>query len=504
VVKISLIGLDIGTTGCKCTLFDLEGNIVCFSYEEYKTENPKPGYYELNPENVWNLVKTVIYNTINSYKGEPVTAICISSFGEAAVPVDSHGNVLGNSILYMDKRGSEQSIRLEKELGKRKVMELTGVPIHPMYTIGKIMWIKENMPDIFNKVWKFMLFGDFISFCLTGLAVIDYSLASRTMAFNVIHKKWEEKILRFARIKQDMFSKPCPSGTIIGNVKRDIAEELGIPQNALVVVGGHDQACAALGAGILSEGLAIDGIGTVECITPAFDKPVLNELMLKYNFNCAPHLKEGMYVTYAFNFTGGSLLKWYRDNFISQKEEITVKRKENIYALLDTKAPKIPTDLLVLPHFAGAGTPYMDTSAKGAIIGLSFNNKAPEIYRAILEGITYEMAFNMECLDKAGIKINKLRAVGGGAKSDLWLQIKADIMQCKIERLNVSEAGTLGTAIMAGVATGAFTSIEDASKKIVKVSKEFYPNTKFREKYIENYNRYKRVYKNIKDIYKND
>lgn len=498
---MSLMGLDIGTTGCKCTIFSCEGSVVSYSYKEYNTQSPKPGYYELDPRVVWDSVKNIIYNAVNSYKGEPVTAVCISSFGESAVPVDKHGNVLGNSILYTDKRGSSQCKELVEYLGKQTIMNLAGVSAHPMYTVSKIMWIKENMPDMYARVWKFMLFGDFISYCLTGIPVIDYSLASRTMAFNVVEKKWEGKILDAARIKQDMFSEACPSASVIGNIKRDIADELGLSKDTLVVTGGHDQVCAALGAGILTEGLAIDGIGTVECITPAFDRPVLNELMLEYSFNCAPHAQEGMYVTYAFNFTGGSLLKWYRDNFAVQQKELAWKEGKNVYALLDEQATKNPTNLLILPHFAGAGTPYMDTDAKGAILGLSFNNTASDIYRAMLEGITYEMALNIECLSKAGIKINTLRAVGGGAKSDLWLQIKADIMQRKVERLDVNEAGTLGTAIMAGVATGVFNSMEEATKQLIKVRKEFYPNLEFKEKYMENYERYKKVYESIKSIY---
>lgn len=498
---MALIGLDIGSTGCKCTIFSIDGKVQAFAYKEYNMLKPKPGHFELNPHTVWESVKSIIYNAVSKYKGEKITAISVSSFGEAAVPIDKDGNILANSILYLDKRGTKECSKIKKALGTKKIMQLVGLSAHPMFTINKIMWIKENMPEIYKNTWKFMLFGDFISYLLTGSAVIDYSLASRTMAFNVVKKKWEDEIFNAAGIDIDLFSKVSPSATIISGVKKQLAQELGLPSNVVVATGGHDQVCAALGAGIIESGLAIDGIGTVECITPCFDKPILNNQMLQNNFNCAPHVIDGMYVTYAFNFTGGILLKWYRDTFALYEKKIALEKNENVYEVLDKMASKKPTDILVLPHFAGSGTPYMDTSAKGAILGLDINTTSSEIYRSMLEGVTYEMALNMEYLQMAGININTLRAVGGGAKSDLWLQIKADIMQRKVERLSINEAGTLGTAILAGVATGVYKSLKEASNSLIKVKKEFYPNPKFKKVYEENFNRYKKIYKNIRNIY---
>jgi len=328
---MSIIGLDIGTTGCKCTIFGIDGNIASYSYSEYDTKSPQPGYYEIDPVEVWESVKKVIFNAVRSYRGERIKALSISSFGEAAVPVDKNGRVLANSIIYMDKRGSEECKIIETALGKEKIMQISGVSSHPMYTISKVMWIKKNTPDIYNRAWKLMLFGDFISFCLTGDPVIDHSLASRTMAFDIISKEWSDEILDAAKIDKKIFSKISPSGTIIGEVKKEIAKVLGLSDGVLVVTGGHDQVCAAVGAGILSEGMAIDGIGTVECITPVFNRPVINKVMLENKYNCAPFAKKDMYASYAFNFTGGSLLKWYRDTFALHQKEYYDLIGKNIY-----------------------------------------------------------------------------------------------------------------------------------------------------------------------------
>lgn len=497
---MALMGLDIGTTGCKCTIFDIEGNICSYAYKEYSIINSGQGLFELDPREVWEAVKLVIGISVQRYRGERITALCVSSFGEAAVPIDKNGNVLNNSLLYTDVRGTEQCERLSNLMGLQNIMQLTGLHAHPMYTINKVMWIKENMPQIYKDTWKFMLFEDFILYKLGNVSAIDYSLASRTMAFNVIRKTWEERVFDAAGIDRDIFSPAVASGSIVGTISSDIADELGLPQNVSLVTGGHDQMCAAIGGGIIKEGVAINGIGTVECITPAFARPIMNEQMLDNNFACVPHAKTGMYVTYAFNFTGGSLLKWYRDNFAKVEKMEAEKTGNNVYATLDLRAVKQPTKILILPHFAGAGTPYMDIAAKGAIIGLSFDVTDAHLYRAMLEGVTYEMMYNVECLGEAGITINELRAVGGGAKSDLWLQIKADIMGRKVVTLNVDEAGTLGTAILAGTATGVYKSIESAAGLLVKVKKEFYPDEKNHQVYQENYRRYKKIYNAVKDV----
>ena len=497
---MSILGLDIGTTGCKCTIFTETGITLSAAYIEYPVDTPAPGYYELNPLKVWNAVKTVIGSTAKAVAHDKPIALSISSFGEACVPIDKNGNILYSSILYMDERGSEQAARMEERLGRDKIMELTGVPCHSMYTINKVTWIKDHLPEIFNNTWKFLLYGDYISFMLTGQTYIDYSLASRTMALNVKTKKWESEIFNAAGIDMGYFSEPVPTAVTIGNIRGKIADELGLPKDLLVATGGHDQICAAVGGGITTCGNAIDGIGSVECITPVFNKPMLNRLMADGGYACVPHAIEGMYATYAFNFTGGSLLKWFRDNFAAAELDAARKSGKSVYSILDGKATGEPSGILVLPHFAGAGTPYMDTKAKGAVIGLDFSVTAGRLYRAMLEGITYEMLYNMDYLKKAGIEIHTLSAVGGGSKSELWLQIKADITGRKVIALEVEEAGTLGTAIFAGTAAGIYRSVNEAVSQLVKVRKEFYPDEKTHQIYLEYYEKYKKVYQSIKEL----
>jgi len=491
---VSLMGLDIGTTGCKASLFHEDGLLLSASYREYAMEQSGAGTYELNPLHVWEAAQRVIAEAVAAAPpGAPVRALSLSSLGESVVPVDADGRVMSNAILYMDPRGREQAAALERIVGNARTMAITGVPLHAMFTLPKVMWIKQCQPDLYKRVWKFMLFGDFIAYRLTGNCATDYSLASRTMALNIAGKRWDTDMFKAADIDMEKFPDLLPSGVPIGEVRKPVAAALGLPAATLVVMGGHDQACAALGAGILSSHQAVDGMGTVECITPAYAAPRLGPEMLKYQYNCAPHVIDGLYLTYAFNFTGGSLLRWYRDNFGQYAQEEARKQGVSVYDYLNAAAAADPTDLLVIPHFAGSGTPSMNPDAKGTVYGFTLNTRASQLYRALMEGITYEMRYNLECLKEAGIPVHSLRAVGGGAKSDLWLQIKADIMNMPIERLNVNEAGTMGNIILAGKASGVYRSYEEAVKTLVKPVRVFEPNRANQPLYTEQYERYKKL-----------
>lgn len=496
-----LLGIDIGTSSCKATIIDFEGNIKGQAYKEYSLVTSKPGWQEIDPNVVWSSVKEVIVKSCAQYKGDHIKAVSVSSFGEAATPIDHQGNVLYNSIIYIDTRGKEEAAYLKEKLGYEKILSITGASVHPMYTISKIMWLKKHMPELYKNTWKFLLFADFILFKLGAKPHTDYSLAARTMAFDIINKRWSTEILACAGVEIEKFGEPVQSGTVVGKISKSTAKELGLSSDLLLVAGGHDQPCAALGAGVIKNDIAVDGLGTTECITPAFDRAVISDAMARNSFACVPHVKKDMYVTYAFTFTSGSMLKWYRDNFGREYVEEATRLGVNVYSLMIEKTLKVPSHVFVIPHFAGAATPYMDTNAVGAIIGLNINTKAEDIFKAILEGITFEMMVNVERLSEAGVKVHEMRVVGGLSKSDVFLQLKADMMGRKVTTLNISEAGTLGVAILAGAACGVYKSLEDAVEKLVRKKKEFYPDSKMYNIYREKFEIYKKIYPAMKSIY---
>lgn len=497
---MAVIGIDIGTIGAKSTIFDDGGNVCGYAYKEYNLEVRDLGYYEINPTVIKETVKGVIAEAVKKYNNNNIKAICATSFGESMVFVDENDAVLCNSLIYMDKRGAEQCLRIEDKFTKAKIAQITGLLPHAMYSAGKMMWFNENEYNIFKRIKKCFFIADYILYTLGGEHYTDYSLASRSMAFDVLNKKWWNEMLAYIGIDERTLPKPVPTGSIVGTISSDIALETGLPQGVKLVIGGHDQITNALGAGVLEAGSAVNVIGAVDCITPAFSMNETNVSLAKYNFPCVPYINNELYVTYAFNMTGGSLLKWFRDNFSIDLVAAAKKTGVSAYDLLGNSMPSKPTNILVLPHFSGTGTPYMDVSSKGAILGLSFDVNRGQMYRALLEGEAYEMNLNLGCLEASGVTIDELRTVGGGSRSDLWMQIRADIMRRKVVCLNVEEAGTLGSAMLAGIATGVYTNLKEARNALVKIKKVYYPDINNGKIYKENYKKYKKLYKKVREV----
>jgi len=495
---MSLLGIDIGTTGCKATILDAGGTLLAQAYQEYFLISEHPGWQELDPEQVWQAVCRVIRQVAGTYRGEPVRAIGVSSFGEAVIPINREGLPLCNSMIYIDVRGGDEAAYLREQIGDKRALSITGTYIQPMYSLCKILWLKRNRREIFERTWKFLLFADYILFRLGAAAATDYTLAARTMAFDIVQKRWSEEMLDAAGLSPDQFGTPVQSGSAVGKIKQTMAEELGLPLNVLLVAGGHDQACAALGAGVIRPGLAVDGLGTTECITPAFPHPILTDKMADNHFASVPHVLPDLYVTYAFTFTSGSVLKWYRDNFAADFRMEAQRLGVDVYELMINRATATPAPVLVLPHFAGAATPYMDAGAKGAILGLSIETRPGDIIKGILEGITFEIMLNLERLETAGVVVDELLAVGGLARSASFLQLKADMMGKRITVLDIPEAGTVGVAMLAGMASGVYGNVTEAVAGQVRRSRSFFPDPYLHARYRERFEMYKNLYEALK------
>lgn len=497
---MAVVGLDIGSGGCKCTIFNEDGKVSALSFMEYELQSDGHGYYELNPNTVWEAVCHVCKSAISQHKGSDVKALCITSFGESGVLMNKSGQVLYNSLMYSDRRGEQQCQRLTDRLGAKTIMKKSGHSPHPMFSVSKLMWIKDNEPEIFNEADTFLQYSDFILYKLSNEKYIDWSLASRTMLFDVENKKWDSVLLEAAGLKEGMFAKPVQAGKIVATISRQAAELTGFPVGTALLLGGQDQVGAAIGAGILKLGQAVNGMGSVDCITPVFDKPIINSSMAKYGYACVPYALKDHYVTYAFNFSGGALLRWYRDKFAEHEKSDAEKKGCSVFEVLESMMPKEPTDILVLPHWQGAATPYMDIHSVGAIVGMDMNTDRYVLYRALMEGVAYEAKMNIDALAKAGIKIEHLTACGGGSRSNSWLQLRADIFNIPIDVLEFEEAGTLGAAVMAGVACGMFDDIEDGVQRLVRTKKTYTPNTRNHHRYIGSFSKYKKIYQHIKQI----
>ena len=470
-------GLDIGTTGCKLTVFDEKGNQLGKAYRDYPVKRAVSGH-ELDVSSIMDGVYEVLDEMTAQHTD--IAGIGVTSFGETFVLTDENGTPLHTAMLYTDPRGAEECAELTNKLGADKIAQITGLAPHEMYSISKLMWLKKHRPEIYAEARHAFLIEDYVVFHLTGKAQIDHSLATRTMAFDIRKLAWSEEIFGAAGIEISLMSKPVPTGTPAGKWN-----------NTVIVSISHDQVAAAVGAAAFDGSVAVDGAGTVECLTPIYDELPNIDAMAKGYFSVVPYVIPGKYVAYAFSYTGGALIAWCMENIANG---MTNEELENAYGKDE------PSGLLVLPHFAGAATPYMDTGSKGAMIGLTTATTSADIYRACMEGVAYEMRLNYEALGDSGIHFSKLNATGGGAKSRVWMQMKADVLNLPITALKTADAGTVGSAMLTGVAIGLFDGLKEAAHVMVQETETYYPRPEMHEEYTKIYERYKGLYNAVRPL----
>lgn len=490
-----LAGLDIGTTGCKISVFQTDGTMMGSLYRDYPVQRSHSAH-EVDAAAIWTAVQGLIAQAARDYPG--IAGVGITSFGESFVLLDERDAPILPVMLYTDPRGDEQSARLEQQIGREKLITITGLTAHSMYSLPKLMWVKENLPEVFQTVKRVCLMEDYIVYMLTGTVQIDYSLATRTMAFDIRKLCWSGEVLAAAGIDSSLFAKPVPTGTSAGCVRKEIADALGLNENTIIVSVSHDQVAAAIGSGVFDESATVDGAGTVQCTTPVFHSFDAAK-MAENNYCIVPFIKEGSYVTYAYSYTGGALVKWFVDNLAGFAVREAAEKNLNIYDYLEGEAEG-PTGILVLPHFAGAATPYMDGGSKGAFVGLTLSHTQQDLYRAIMEGVCYEMRLNQERLQQSGVTVAPLHATGGGARSRVWMQMKADVLNVPVKALATSEAGAVGSAMLVGVAVGAFSDLHQAASLMVRERETFCPREEVHAKYEAVYQRYKKLYEAVRPL----
>jgi xylulokinase len=395
----------------------------------------------------------------------------------------------------MDTRTGTENEWLAERFGAENLFNRTGMVLHTINTLPKLLWLQRHEPEIWKSATQFLLYEDFFLRRLSGKAAISHCLASRTQMYDLSTGDWADDILSECSIDRERLAPLAPgAGGVVGTLREDLARELGLNKKVQLVSGGHDQACAALGSGVTQAGLAMVSTGTAEVVEVAMDTPALDEALREGNISIYRHVVPGLYLAMTLNHSGGLSLRWYRDTFGRWEQEQAKATGHDAYDLLLADAPPGPTDLLILPHFSGSGTPLLDTSSKGAVLGLTFATTQATIAKALLEGLTFELRTNLDLLKQAGVAINELHAVGGGAKSSLWLQLKADICQVPLRIPQVTEAACLGAALLAGVAAGVYPDFGTAVAQTVHFQKRIEPQADRVAAYGERYELYRQVY----------
>ena len=483
------LGVDIGGTGAKCVAFDDHGAQLALSYIEYP--NP-PGKANLEPQVLSDSVVRVIRDCVQALPArDAVAAITVSSFGESFVPIDEHGAPLTDIIMYFANSGSGEFDELVRRVGEETFMRVARILPDASYSLAKMLYTLRTAE---RPVWKFLPIAAYVCYRLSGAVMTDVSLACRTLLYDVEKREWSRELLEASGVALDQLPDVCPTGTAVGFLRPEIAQALSLPENVRVVIGSHDQIVNALACGVCEHGDGVDVSGTCECIEPLFADIPGDFGFTKENFACVPYVDDAGYVTYAYNISGGAVVRWYRDQLAKHLSAQAKAEHVSVYDLLNRACPKEPTDVIVLPFLQGmGGTPDVRPNARGMFYGVTMETGLPEFYRAILEGLTFEMAYNLEKLEGFGVAPNRLYACGGGARSKVWLQIKADIWNREILPVKTEETGALGSAILGFAAVTGEKERLALAKKFVQLGEPMRPDAARVEVYREKFQLYKQL-----------
>jgi xylulokinase len=446
-----ILGLDVGTSGCKAIAFDSSWKAVASASRRYDLVGVGADGYEMDAEEVWQRVREAVAETCSRAGGAP-DALAVSAIGDVIIPLDAAGNPARRCILDFDPRGKDEIRGFLAGFGEERLFRITGMPPLHMNSLAKILWIRAHEPGVYRQVRRWATFEDFILSRLDAGSFVSWSMAARTMLFDLHRKTWSAEILAAAQLEEDALPRPVPSGQVIGGIGAGTARGLGLAPGAQVASGGHDVVCAAIGAGLdtLDTRTALDIMGTFELVIVLMKEPNLSQRMLRGMYPCYPAWKE--YLSLSLNFTCGSVVDWCRDLLAGPAGAGGAgDGYEELFGSADASRP---CGLLLLPHFSGTCNPAFNPDARGAVHGLTLNTSRRDLGQAVLEGLCYDLRSHVEGLRGAGIPIERLAVVGGGTRSDAWLQLKANVTGMEIARTEVSEASAVGAAALCATALG--------------------------------------------------
>lgn len=484
------IGVDLGTSAVKLLLMDEQGQIKNVVSKEYPLEFPQPGWSQQNPEDWRKAMMEGIPELLTGFRGTDVAGIGCGGQMHGLVILDENDHVIRPAILWNDGRTAKQVDHLNNEIGKERLSELTANIAFAGFTAPKILWVKENEPENFNKIAKIMLPKDYINYVLTGVHSCDYSDASGMLLLDVQHKRWSREMLDICGISENQMPKLFESYECIGTVKPEIATLLGLGENVKVAAGAGDNAAAAVGTGVVGEGgcnISLGTSGTVFISSRSFGVDQNNALHAFAHADGGYHLMGCM-------LSAASCNKWLMDE---------------IYQTSDYGAEQAPitqdklgeNHVYFLPYLMGERSPINDTNARGTFIGMTMDTTRADLTQAVLEGVAFAIRDSVEVARSLGITISSSKICGGGAKSPLWKQMIANILNAELECLESEQGPGMGGAMLAMVACGEYASVQEVCDKFVHVASTVKPEPELVEKYEKRYQQFKKIYPACKALF---
>ncbi|NNE99470.1 MAG: xylulokinase [Pyrinomonadaceae bacterium] len=481
------LGIDIGTGGSRAVLIDKTGTVLCSATAEHAPfASPEIGWAEQDPDDWWRAASEAIGKICleNPANAKRIAAVGLSGQMHGAVLLDDSGNVIRPAIIWCDQRTEKQGRKLTSEFGKDTLIELVSNPALPNMTLTKLLWVREHERDNWNNVAKVMLPKDYVRFRMTGKVATDVSDASGTLMLDVSKRKWSAEVISRLGINHELLPAVYESHELTGEVTENCAAETGLEAGIPVVAGAGDNAAGAIGMGTVGPGQTSVTIGTSGVAFTVIDKPKID---LKGRIHTFCHAIPDRWHLTGVTQAAGYSLKWFRDNFGAGKDYVElVSEAEEIEPGAD--------GLIWTPYLMGERTPHVDPNARASLIGLTASHTNAHVVRAILEGVAFSLKDCLEVFRELDLPIGRIRLGGGGAKSDLWRKIQADIYGQTVETIAAEEGAAFGAALLAGVGAGAWSSIDDASEKTIRVNRTIEPVRSTAETYASIFETYKRVY----------
>lgn len=497
-----ILAHDLGTSGNKATLYDFEGKLHSSLVYAYDTSYPGPNCVEQDPADWWKAVcisTRQLLEKAGIHKNE-VACITFSAQMMGCLLVDRDGNPLRNSIIWADTRAVRQEKFMQSVLSMEAAYKITGHRISASYSAAKMLWIKDNLPEMYNRAYKFLHAKDYIIFKLTGNMVTDYSDASGMNLFDINKKEWSDDIINAIGIKRDILPDAHASTDIAGTVSEKAAPEIGLLSGTPVVIGGGDGSCAAVGAGVVEEGRAYNVVGSSSWVALATENPIYDPWMRTFNW---VHLDPDLYSPCGTMQTAGYSLNWLKNTLCHMEVMEAGKQGVNPYAIIDSKVLNSPpgaNSLLFLPYLLGERSPRWNPDAKGAFVGLKMTSTKEDILRSVLEGVGYNLRVILEVFYNY-TQVNEVTVIGGGAKGKVWLQILADIWQKPVAIPEyMEEATSMGAAVCGGVGIGAFSSFK-VIHQFNKTKAVILPRAEYAEVYTKLFGIFNDTYQALEPIY---
>ena len=499
-----LMGIDIGTSSCKVALFDERGTVVGTASEEYPVYYPQSGYVEQNPEEWWEAVCKATKKCIEKsrIKAKQIVGIGVDGQSWSAIPIDECGNVLMNTPIWSDTRSAEICKQMNDKLGERTIFDLAGNTLQAPYTTGKILWYKENFPEMYQNIFKILQSNSFIVYRLTNKISQDKSQGYGLHCFDMREGEWDKGMCEDLGIPLKILPEIYECSEVVGFVTDKAAEQTGLCVGTPVVAGGLDAACGALGVGVLAEGDTQEQGGqaggmSICCETYQSDP----SLILGY------HVVPGKWLLQGGTTGGGGVMRWIERELGEAERLKGATTQENSFDLLTAQAEQVPAGsegVVFLPYMSGERSPIWDPNAKGVFYGLDFSKTKGHLIRSAMEGVAYSLRHNLEVAQDAGSKVKVLRAMGGAANSYLWTQIKTDITGKEVVVPASDTATTLGAAILAGVGVGLYKDFEEAISMTTAIKRSHVPDAQTKEIYDKGYEKYLKLYQNLKEMMKEE